>query len=198
MQPLNLNPRTTALILIDLQNGIMSLPLAPHNGTQVVQASASLAQSLRAAGGTIVFVRVEVSDVLHRPCDAPSRNPNAPPPPPEASQLVANCGFESEDLVITKRQWGAFYDTGLDQQLRRRGIKTILLGGVATNFGVESTARSAFDREYEIVFVEDAMSSLSPEAHAFAINSIFPRMGRVRTTHQVIADLEQALPTNGE
>jgi nicotinamidase-related amidase len=82
-----------------------------------------------------------------------------------------------------------FYDTGLDQQLRRRRVRTILLGGIATNIGVESTARAAFDMGYELIFVEDAMSSISAEAHQFAVKHIFPRMGRVRSTQEVVAEL---------
>ncbi len=90
--------------------------------------------------------------------------PTRHPPPAIASQLVPESGVQDGDIVIVKRQWGAFYGTGLDQQLRRRGIRTIMIGGIATNIGVESTAREAFDRGYEMVFVEDAMSTISPEA----------------------------------
>lgn len=85
---------------------------------------------------------------------------------------------------------GAFYGTDLEQQLRRRNIRTIILGGIATNFGVECTARSAFDRGYQLVFAEDAMSSVSAEAHQFSVDTIFPRMGRVRSTAQIITALQ--------
>ncbi|MEH2290985.1 isochorismatase family protein [Nostoc sp.] len=89
-------------------------------------------------------------------------------------------------LLSRKRQWGAFSGTELEQQLRRRGVRTIVLGGIATNFGVESTARAAFDRGYELVFAEDAMSSISAEAHTFVVNNIFPIMGRIRSTEQIL------------
>jgi nicotinamidase-related amidase len=95
-------------------------------------------------------------------------------------------------VLITKRQWGAFYGTDLDQQLRRRGIKTLVMSGIATNFGVESTARAAFDRGYELVFVEDAMSSLAADPHDFAIKELFPRMGRVRSTETLRAAIASA------
>jgi nicotinamidase-related amidase len=110
-------------------------------------------------------------------------------PPPEASQFVPEAGVEATDVVIAKRQWGAFYGTNLDQQLRRRGIRTIIMGGIATNMGVESTARAAFDRAYELVFVEDAMTSFSAEAHEFACAQVFKRMGRVRSTEHVLQAL---------
>jgi nicotinamidase-related amidase len=183
------DPKTTALVLIDLQNGIMGRTLAPHSSSDLVARAAQLAAALRAKGGTVVYVRVDMTDMLHLPVDAPAWDPNAPPPPAIASELVPESGFQAGDLVITKRHWGAFYGTELDQQLRRRRIRTIMLGGVATNFGVESTARAAHDRGYELIFVEDAMTSLSGEAHDFTIQHIFPRMGRVRTVEQLHREL---------
>jgi nicotinamidase-related amidase len=189
MTSLQFDPKSTALVLIDLQRGIVERTLAPHSASDVVARAAQLAAALRSKGGTVVYVRVDVSDVLHLPVDAPTRDPNAPPPPASASELVPESGYQTGDLQITKRQWGAFYGTELDQQLRRRRIRTIILGGVATNFGVESTARAAFDRGYELIFVEDAMTSVSAAAHAFAVQNIFPRMGRVRTLEEVLKAL---------
>jgi nicotinamidase-related amidase len=189
MTHLPLDPTSTALVLIDLQNGIMGRTLAPHSSSEVVVRGSQLAAALRAKGGTVVYVRVDMADILHLPADAPARDPNAPPPPAIASELVADSGYQAGDLVITKRHWGAFYGTELDQQLRRRRIRTIMLGGVATNFGVESTGRGAHDRGYELIFVEDAMSSITAEAHGFAVQNIFPRMGRVRTVEQVLQAL---------
>jgi nicotinamidase-related amidase len=188
MTPLELVPASTALVLIDLQNGIVGRPLAPHSAPNVIARSVQLASAFRKQNATVVLVRVSLAEILDLPVDAPTRDPNAPPPA-EASELIAAIDRQPSDLVITKRQWGAFYGTELDQQLRRRGIRTIVLGGIATNFGVESTARAAFDRGYEVVFVEDAMSSLKAEAHQFATEVIFPRMGRVRTTADVLGAL---------
>lgn len=95
------------------------------------------------------------------------------------------------DIVITKRQWGAFYGTELDLQLRRRHIRTLILGGIATNFGVESTARDAYERGYEQVFVEDAMAAPTAEAHRFAVTTILPRIGLVRSTEHVLNALRR-------
>ncbi len=189
MRSLEIDPKTTALILIDLQKGIAGRPMAPHPASEVIAGAAKLAAAMRAKGGAVVYVRVEIADVLRLPVDASPWDPNAPPPPASASELVAEAGYSPGDVLIVKRQWGAFYGTGLDQQLRRRGIRTILLGGVATNFGVESTARDAYDRGYAVVFVEDVMSSVAAEAHEFAVQNIFPRMGRVRTLEEVLAAL---------
>ena len=90
-------------------------------------------------------------------------------------------------------QWGAFYGTELDLQLRRRGIDTILLAGISTNVGVESTARDAYERGYEQVFVEDAMAARSPDEHLHTIRTVFARIGRVRLTAEVLAALEMAV-----
>jgi nicotinamidase-related amidase len=189
MESLKWNPASTALVLVDLQNSIVGLPLAPYSPEEVAARGSQLAGALRSWGATIVFVRVAISEVLRLPADAPARDPNAPPPPPIASELLGTLDRRPEDLVITKRQWGAFYGTDLDQQLRRRAIRTLVLGGIATNLGVESTARAAFDRGYELVFAEDAMSSINAEAHRFATTAIFPRMGRVRTTAAILESL---------
>ena len=119
--------------------------------------------------------------------DKPTRDPNAPPPPPIASEFVPEAGCQAGDIVISKRSWGAFSGTNLEEQLWARGIKTIVIGGIATNFGVESTARAAVGLGFNVVFVEDAMTSISPEVHLFAIENIFPRVGRVRSTDEVLA-----------
>ncbi len=92
---------------------------------------------------------------------------------------------EPGDIVVTKRQWGAFYGTDLDLQLRRRGVRTIALGGIATNFGVESTARQAWEHGYEVVLVEDACATGSAELHDMAIRHIFPRIARVVQSEDV-------------
>jgi nicotinamidase-related amidase len=181
MASLNLVPATTALVVIDLQNGIVGRALEPHTSAKVVKHSVQLANALRAQGGLVVWVRVAIGEILALPVDAPMRDPNAPPPA-EASELIAELERQPEDVVITKRQWGAFYGTELEQRLRRHGVKTILMAGIATNMGVESTARAAHDMGYELVFVEDAMATMKAEMHRFSTETIFPRMGRVRST----------------
>jgi nicotinamidase-related amidase len=93
-------------------------------------------------------------------------------------------------VIITKRQWGAFYGTELDLQLRRRGVDTIVLCGISTSIGVESTARDAYERGYNQIFVEDAMAARDVEEHRHTVRSLFPRIGRVRTTEEVLAAIK--------
>ncbi len=183
---LELTPQQTALVLIDLEHGIVGRELAPHAGKDVVARCAQLAANVRKAGGIVLYVHVLLHEILHLPADQPMMKPGAPPPPPEASDLVPEAGYNAAtDHLVAKRQWGAFYSTSLEQQLRRKGIRTVILGGVATNFGVESTARTAYDQGFEVVFAEDAMSTVSPEMHTFAITKIFPIIGRVRTSVEI-------------
>jgi nicotinamidase-related amidase len=110
--------------------------------------------------------------------------------PPDWSDLIPELDRQPSDIVILKRQWGAFYGTDLDLQLRRRGLETVILCGIATEFGVESTARDAYERGYHLVFAADAMTGTSAESHTNSVERIFPRMGRVRTTEEILAALQ--------
>ena len=185
---LELDASKTALVVIDLEHAIVSRPhLAPHSATDVVERSRKLAEALRAKGGTVAYVHVLLTDIVHLPVDAPMQLP--PDIPASASEIVPEAGVQPGDLVITKRQWGAFYGTNLEQALDRKGIETIIMAGIATNMGVESTARAAFDAGYALVFAEDAMTTMGAEWHEFATKNLFPRMGRVRSTEQIIAAL---------
>jgi nicotinamidase-related amidase len=144
-EPLRLDANQTALVLIDLQKGIMSRQTAPHSAADVLARGVKLANAFRKAGGLVVLVHVSYSadggDSLTQPTDA---GPWAGARAADWDVISPDLGRTDRDLVITKRNWGAFYGTPLDMQLRRRGIKTIVIGGIATNFGVESTARASF------------------------------------------------------
>jgi nicotinamidase-related amidase len=189
---MNLDPKTTALVLIDLQRGITSRSTEPHAANDVIARAAKLAEAFRNAHATVVLVNVTYSaddgDRLKPPVD--QQPPVAFPLPADWAELVPELNAQPGDLRITKRQWGAFYGTELDLQLRRRGIKTIVLGGISTNFGVESTARDAWERNYAIVFAEDACASFSGTAHTFAFDNIFPRLGVRSSTSAIIGELD--------
>lgn len=187
---LTIDPKTTALVLIDLQKGIVGRDVAPHPARSVVENSIRLAEAFRAAGAPVVLVHVTFDpnggDRVNRPIDAPM--PGGAPPA-GWDEIVPEVGPRDGDIVVTKRQWGAFYGTPLDLHLRRRGVQTIVLGGIATSIGVESTARDAFEHNYGLVLVEDAMSDLSAEAHAFTVQHVYPRISLVRSTAQVLSAL---------
>ena len=187
-----LDSKTTALVLIDLQQGILGFGKAPRSAESVLTASAKLAKRFRELSAPVVLVRVgwsdDFGDALKQAVDQPAALPAGGLPStwwdfPEALEAAEH------DLKITKRQWNAFHGTELDLQLRRRGIKTIVLGGISTNIGVESTARAAFELGYTLVLAEDAMSCATAEHHHASVNYIFPRLGLVRQSADVIQAL---------
>ncbi|MBM7788540.1 isochorismatase family protein [Tenggerimyces flavus] len=176
MTELDLDPATTALVLIDLQVRLVTRPFEPRSGAEVVDAGRQLADAFRTAAAPVVLVRAV------RPVPMDFSSPDDP-----QNQVVPELG--TPDVLITKHTWGAFHQTPLDSALRERGIDTIVLGGVATNMGVESTARAADEHDYRLVFVEDAMSGLAADEHAFAVARMFPLLGTVTTTAAVVARL---------
>jgi nicotinamidase-related amidase len=182
-----LDPKRLALVVIDLQKGIVGSPTQPHSAASVVANAAKLADACRSHGAYVVLVHVGPSadgkDALHPVTDP---TPPRPPASPGWDEFVPEIGPKPGDHVVRKRQWGAFYGTDLDLQLRRRGIDTILLCGISTNYGVESTARDAYERGYNQIFVEDACSGRAAEDHAFPFRAIFPRIGVVRSTEEVL------------
>ncbi|MDT8870856.1 isochorismatase family protein [Komagataeibacter rhaeticus] len=181
------DPRTTALVLIDLQNGILALPTAPRPSSQVLESGKSLAARFRDAGATVVLVRVAFAPDF---ADAPPGPADQPLSPPEGA--ASGLGALGRRAGSTRRyrhhqtSVGAFTGTELDLQLRRRGIQTVVLGGIATNFGVESTARHGWELGYHIVIAEDLCTSLSADLHDVSIRSILPRIARVLPSDTIV------------
>jgi nicotinamidase-related amidase len=184
---ITLDPRAAALVLIDLQNGIVAMPTAPRPGADVLTGARELAARFRAAGAPVALVRVafaaDYADAPPSLVDQPT--PRPPGGLPEAWSALADGLVAPSDLVVTKRQWGAFTGTELDLQLRRRGVKTIVIGGIATNFGVESTVRHAWELGYDVVVAEDLCASVSAELHDLSIRFILPRIARVATSDAI-------------
>lgn len=183
---ISLPAATTALILIDLQKGVVGRSTAPYPSEDVVAKGAELARRFRVAKSPVVLVNVAFSadfaDALKTPVDRSVGRLDAFPE--GWTELVEGLA-EPSDLKVTKRQWGAFYGTELDLQLRRRGVTSVVIGGIATNIGVESTARAAHEHGYGVVLAEDATAGLSAEMHTFAFEQIFPLLGRVATTNEI-------------
>jgi nicotinamidase-related amidase len=184
---------STALVVIDLQKGVAGRPVEPHAAATVVANAASLAKAFRKNGMPVCLVRVAPSpdgkDRLNPITD--SGNPWATMKiPPDWSEIVPELGPEAGDIVITKKQWGAFYGTELELQLRRRKIDSIVLCGISTCMGVESTARFAYEYGFQQIFAEDAMAAQSAEQHQHTVKFIFPRMGRVSSSAEILVDLQ--------
>ena len=162
---------TPALVVIDLQKGLVGLPTA-HPAGEVVAQAARLARAFRERGLPVVLVNVAGR--------APGRTEikfNFDPPA-DWTDLVPELDRQPGDYTVTKQQVGAFYGTALEQILRRRGVTQVVLAGVATSSGVEATARNAYDHGYNVTLVVDAMTDLNPEAHRHSVEQIFPEAGR--------------------
>ncbi|SDO25163.1 Nicotinamidase-related amidase [Paenibacillus sp. yr247] len=187
-----LDAEKTALVVIDLQNGIVGLggQLAPNSAQQVVGQASRLVEAFTNKGAFVVLVRVSTldgKDWLHPKTDAA---PHAMQWPEGWDNLIPELEGFLNAHVVTKRQWGAFFGTDLDLQLRRRGIDTIVLCGISTSIGVDTTATEAFQHGYHQVFVEDAMTATAKEEHEYVVKTKFPRMGKIRTTEEVVSMLK--------
>ncbi|GLS18907.1 hydrolase [Labrys miyagiensis] len=171
-----------ALIVIDLQKGIVGLPTA-HPAAEIVERAARLARAFRARKLPVVLVNVAGR--------APGRTDATFnfTPPADWADLVPELDRQPDDYTVTKMQLGAFYGTALEQILRRRGVTQVFLAGISTSVGVEATARTAYDQGYNVVLVTDAMTDLNAEAHENSLARTFPRIGESSSTEEVLVRL---------
>jgi nicotinamidase-related amidase len=183
------DPARTALVLIDLQQGILGFGRAPHDASTVLANAAALAERFHALNALVVRVKVgwhgDFADALKQSTDQAA--PMPPALPPQWWDDPAGLPTLEQDLRITKRQWNAFFGTELDLQLRRRGITTLVLGGIVTHIGVEGTARAAWERGYQLFIAEDVCSAAAEEPHRASMDFVMPRLGHVRSTQELLA-----------
>lgn len=179
---------TSALVIIDLQKGIVRA----RNGQDVVDKTCCLIDAFRKNNALIAFVHVDFIDDRDRISPLTDTPAQAVKYPTDWAEFVPDMAVDAGDYVVTKRSWGAFMGTDLDIELRRRGIKTIVLCGIATNMGVESTAREAFTLGYNQIFITDAMKASTQEEHDASCRYVFPKLGRLRTTTQFLDMLNRS------
>lgn len=190
--------KRTALVVIDLQDGIVKMNTA-HPASEVVKQSARLAAAFHKAQLPVVVVNVV-------PFGAPSgktrtQMPGMPKDEAASKQaraameaagfftIVPELGARPDDIYVTKNSWNAFYGTSLEEQLQQLGVTGVVLCGIATSIGVEGTARAAYERGYNLTFAEDAMTDLQVSAHENSLKIIFPRIGEVGKTEEIIGYL---------
>jgi nicotinamidase-related amidase len=172
-----------ALVVIDLQSGILSIETAPYPSATVVERSAALADAFRARGHLVVLVRVVA---------APDGRTDANPAggglriSDEGAVLAPELG---EGIVVTKRTRGAFSHTDLHAQLQDAGVTQVFLTGIATGAGVEETGREAYALGYHVVVVEDACADRSQERHEYVVQTVLPTLAQVSTTAEVLEQL---------
>jgi nicotinamidase-related amidase len=170
----------TALVVIDLQKGIVGFPTV-HPIAGVLASATVLVAAFRRGGLPVVLVNVTGG--------APGRaerSRSLEGRPADWADLVPELDAKADDLLITKRTWGAFTNTDLEARLKARGVTQVVLAGVATSFGVESTARHAYELGFNVTLALDAMTDLSLEAHDNSVARIFPRLGETGTTREII------------
>jgi nicotinamidase-related amidase len=178
-----LDPKS-ALIVIDLQKGIASYPTA-HPFPQVVEQAGALAQAFRGRGLPVVLVNAVGL--------APGRTEQAPrlgELPPGWADLLPELNQQPTDITVSKRTWGAFTNTGLGEKLKNLGVTQVVIVGVATSIGVESTARQAHELGFNVTLASDAMTDMSLAAHQGSLTRIFPRLGETGTTREILALLD--------
>lgn len=178
----------TALIVIDLQKIISSVPTA-HPIAEVVMNASDLAAAFRHQGLPVVLVNV----VGMAPGRTEQRHAGGALPP-DWSELLPELNQQPQDHLVSKRTWGAFTDTGLEDYLKSAGVTQVVVCGVATSVGVESTARQAHERGFNVTLAVDAMTDLSAEAHANSVERIFPQLGETGTAKKIV-DLLSARST---
>ncbi len=181
--PLTQLDSNAALVLIDLQKGIVGRPTA-HPAMEIVARAARVAQAFRERGLPVILV-----NVAGRP---PGRSDATVKMelPPDWTELVPELNPQATDHRLTKKSLGAFATTDLQPLLQRLGVTQIFIGGISTSIGVESTAQYAFDLGYNLVFLSDAMTDGNAESHRHSLEKIFPRIGEVETTEAVLARLK--------
>jgi len=170
----------TALIVVDLQKGIISLP-AIHPIADVIGHTRALADAFRARGLPVVLVNVAGG--------APGRTEQKPGQtgrPDGWTDLIPELDQQPGDILVTKRSWGAFATTGLEAQLKALDVTQVVIAGVATAIGVESTARQAYEQGFHVALAIDAMTDMRPEAHQYSIKNVFPRLGETGTSQEII------------
>jgi nicotinamidase-related amidase len=171
--------------VIDLQKGVVGIPTVHPTG-EIIAKSAELARLFRKRGCPVVLVNVSGM--------APGRTEVERPKfsfPLDWTGLVPELECRPDDFMVTKQRWGAFLGTPLDDCLRGRGVTQVVLTGVATSAGVESTARSAYDLGYNVTLVVDAMTDRDTDAHRHCIEKIFPRLGETAKTADVLKLLRE-------
>jgi nicotinamidase-related amidase len=187
--PTALDP-ATALVLIDLQHGITALPTT-QPADEIVARCARLADAFRATDKLVVASRVAFTadggDVIKtRTAQRPTNGKQVP----DYGEIRTEVGLSDRDIVVTKHGWNAFYGTDLDLELRRRKVTGIVLAGISTSIGVESAARAANERGYELTIVTDAVTDTSERAHLNSLEVIFPRIAELATTEEVLTAID--------
>jgi len=170
----------TALIVIDMQQGIVQLPSA-HPMAGVIDRVAEITQAFRRHSAPVVLVNV--AGGAPGRAEQPRRTGKLPD---NRAELIPELDAQASDHLVTKRTWGAFMHTDLHEHLQKLGVTQVVIAGVATSIGVESTARQAYELGYNVTLATDAMTDMNADAHANSVMRIFPRLGETGSAAEVV------------
>ena len=177
-----LDPKST-LLVVDLQKGIVGLPTA-HPIADVVSNAVKLADAFRHRDLPVVLINVDGTAAGRA-----EQSRRVSEFPAGWTDLVPELNTQPSDHLVTKRTWGAFTNTGLEQYLRQSGVTEVVIAGVATSAGVESTARHAHELGFNVALAVDAMTDMNTEVHRNSLTRVFPRLGETGTTREIIDHL---------
>jgi nicotinamidase-related amidase len=178
--PVTILDSKTALIVVDLQKGIVNIPTV-HPIGDVIERSCALIDAFRQHGLPVVLVNV--TGVAPGRTEQPRRVGTFPE---GFAELIPELNRQPGDIVVTKQTWGAFPSTDLESQLKAKGVTQVVVVGVATGTGVEATARQAYELGFNVTLAIDAMTDMRTEAHAYSVAHVFPRLGETGTTQEII------------
>jgi nicotinamidase-related amidase len=184
--PLSTLDPVTALVVVDLQKGVVGIETV-HAMDEVVANSVRLAAAFRAHGLPVVLVNA--TGRAPGRTEAAARPAGGAAPQPDWADLIPELNTQPDDILVSKQTWGAFHNTPLHERLQERGVTQVVVTGVATTAGVESTARAAYEHGYNVVVVTDAMTDRDAAAHDNSVRWVFPRLGETATTGEVLARL---------
>lgn len=181
--PLTVLDPATALLVVDVQPATVDSRTSPETAA-VVANTAALAAAFREHGLPVVLVSAD----LNHPPVGRTTYPRTPPRLPEAAlRPLPDIGPEAGDITLTKRGWAPFAGTDLDSRLRGLGVTQVVVTGLATSFGIESTARQAYDLDYHVTVAVDAVTDPFPDRHEHTVASVLPLLAELGTTEEVIA-----------
>jgi len=193
-EQLDINPKTSALLVLDLQRIILDGDAAPQNPAEkeaLLSRNARLIAGARSAGMKVIYVRngfrkgyPEVSS--RNKSFSSIRQRDRFPDAAEGSQIHPTVAPLPDDIVITKHRVSAFYGTELDMILRSNGIDTLVLAGIATSRVVMSTLRYAADSDYSLFVAHDCCSDSDPDVHEIMIKKVFVRAGTMATADEIL------------
>ena len=176
----------TALIVVDLQKGVLAMPIEP-SPAGVVENSVRLLEAFRGYGLPVVLVNVDAGAPGRTEAARAGGSAAAVARPEGWTELAPELNAQPSDHRVTKKTWGAFHGTGLNEHLRELGVTQVVITGISTSAGVESTARQAYEHGFHVTLATDAMTDRSPAIHAHSIEQIFPRLGETGTTAEILA-----------